>query len=51
MGDHIMLAHALLAVVDLKSLDHLRADNQVNTAHLQATWADLVRRVTRSHER
>ncbi|CAL9324382.1 MULTISPECIES: TetR/AcrR family transcriptional regulator [Streptomyces] len=51
VGDHTMLAHALLAFVDLETLDHLRTDDQVTTARLQAAWADLVRRVTGTDER
>ncbi|WP_327722259.1 TetR/AcrR family transcriptional regulator [Streptomyces sp. NBC_00490] len=51
VGDHTMLAHALLAFVDLETLDHLRNDDQVTTARLQSTWSDLVRRVTGSDER
>jgi AcrR family transcriptional regulator len=51
VGDHPMLAHALLAFVDLDVLDHLRTDDQVTTVRLQATWADLVRRVTGANER
>jgi hypothetical protein len=46
-----MLAHALLAFVDLETLDHLRTDDQVTTVRLQATWADLVGRVTGADER
>lgn len=46
VGDPAMLAHALLAFVDLETLDHLRTDDEVGTARLQATWTDLVRRVT-----
>lgn len=46
VGDHALLAHALLAFVDLETLDHLRADDQVTTARLKSTWSDLVRRVT-----
>jgi AcrR family transcriptional regulator len=51
VGDRTMLAHALLAFVDLETLDHLRTDDQVTTLRLQATWADLVRRVTEANER
>jgi AcrR family transcriptional regulator len=50
VGDRTMLAHALLAFVDLETLDHLRTDDQVTTVRLQATWADLVRRVTGANE-
>jgi AcrR family transcriptional regulator len=46
VGDHAMLTHALLAFVDLETLDHLRTDNQVTTERLKSAWADLVRRVT-----
>jgi hypothetical protein len=45
-----MLAHALLAFVDLDTLDHLRTDDQVTTERLQTTWADLVWRVTGASE-
>ncbi|MEU1180724.1 helix-turn-helix domain-containing protein [Streptomyces sp. NPDC005820] len=45
-GDHDMLAHALLAFVNLETLDYLRNDPQVTTERLRRSWADLVRRVT-----
>ncbi|WP_340384676.1 TetR/AcrR family transcriptional regulator [Streptomyces sp. SS7] len=51
VGDHTMLAHALLAFVDLETLDHLRSDAQVTTVRLQTAWADLVRRVTSAEAR
>ncbi|MBG7699232.1 helix-turn-helix transcriptional regulator [Streptomyces sp. MC1] len=51
VGDHAMLAHALLAFVDLETLDYLRNEEQVTTARLRNTWADLVRRVTGADER
>ncbi|WP_234360241.1 TetR family transcriptional regulator [Streptomyces sp. DSM 15324] len=51
VGDHTMIAHALLAFVDLETLDHLRSDAQVTTGRLQTAWADLVRRVTSAEER
>ncbi|MCL8011252.1 TetR/AcrR family transcriptional regulator [Streptomyces sp. AS02] len=51
VADHTMLADALLAFVDLGTLDHLRNDDQVTTARLQRTWSDLVRRVTGTEER
>ncbi|MEU6510133.1 hypothetical protein [Streptomyces sp. NPDC046942] len=41
-----MLAHAMLAFVNLETVNHLRGDSQVTTARLRSTWADLVRRVT-----
>lgn len=51
VGDHTMLAHAVLAFVDLEPLDHLRNDSQVISARLQSTWTDLVRRVTDADKR
>lgn len=51
VGDHTMLAHALLAFVDLETLDHLRDDEQVTTARLRDTWTDLVRRVAHTGTR
>ncbi|MGW0818331.1 TetR/AcrR family transcriptional regulator [Streptomyces viridiviolaceus] len=51
VGDHALLAHALLAFVDLETLDYLRTEEQVTTPRLQSTWADLVRRVTDADER
>ncbi|MFC4499520.1 MULTISPECIES: TetR/AcrR family transcriptional regulator [Streptomyces] len=45
-GDHDLLAHALLAFVGFETADYLRRERQVPTARLQATWADLVHRVT-----
>ncbi|MFE3032979.1 TetR/AcrR family transcriptional regulator [Streptomyces canus] len=44
-GDHDMLAHALLTFVNIDAVDHLRHDCSVPVARLQATWADLVRRM------
>ncbi|MFD9437740.1 hypothetical protein ACFWBR_39790 [Streptomyces sp. NPDC060006] len=44
-GDHEMLAHALLTFVNIDTVDHLRHDCDVPVARLQATWADLVRRM------
>ncbi|WP_225101137.1 hypothetical protein [Streptomyces sp. CoH27] len=41
-----MLAHAMLAFVNLETVNHLRGHSQVTTARLRSTWADLVRRVT-----
>ncbi|MEU6356589.1 TetR/AcrR family transcriptional regulator [Streptomyces sp. NPDC047072] len=46
VGDHTMLAHALLAFVDLETLDHLRSDDEVGAERMKRAWADLVRRVT-----
>ncbi|MFK0282638.1 TetR/AcrR family transcriptional regulator [Streptomyces sp. NPDC090499] len=46
VGDHDMLAHALLAFTDLEIMDHVRNERQVGTERLQSTWVDLVRRVT-----
>jgi hypothetical protein len=46
VGDHIMMAHALLAFVDLETLDQLRKEDKVTAERVKATWADLVRRVT-----
>ncbi|MCL8011232.1 TetR/AcrR family transcriptional regulator [Streptomyces sp. AS02] len=51
VGDHALLAHALLAFVDLETLDYLRNEEQVTTARLRSTWADLVRRVTGTDDR
>ncbi|MET8217340.1 TetR/AcrR family transcriptional regulator [Streptomyces hirsutus] len=45
-GDHAMLAHTMLAFMNLETVDHLRNDYQATAARLQATWVDLVRRVT-----
>jgi AcrR family transcriptional regulator len=50
-GDHDMLAHAMLAFVNLETMDYLLNDRQVSAARLQSTWADLVRRVTGADER
>ncbi|MFE9453987.1 TetR/AcrR family transcriptional regulator [Streptomyces sp. NPDC006739] len=44
-GDRDMLAHALLTFVNIEAVDHLRHDCDVPIARLQATWADLVRRM------
>ncbi|NUR66516.1 MAG: TetR/AcrR family transcriptional regulator [Streptomyces sp.] len=46
VGDHALLAHALLSFVDLETLDQLRDEERVTTVRLRRTWADLVRRVT-----
>ncbi|MFF3336986.1 TetR/AcrR family transcriptional regulator [Streptomyces sp. NPDC002888] len=46
-GDHDMLAHALLAFTNFETADYLRNTCEVPVARLQATWVDLVRRVTR----
>ncbi|MFJ8028505.1 TetR/AcrR family transcriptional regulator [Streptomyces sp. NPDC096311] len=51
VGDHALLAHALLAFVDLETLDYLRDEEQISTASVQSTWADLVRRVTDADQR
>ncbi|WP_105971606.1 TetR/AcrR family transcriptional regulator [Streptomyces geranii] len=45
-GDHDMLAHALLAFTTFETTDYLRIGRQIPVARLQATWTDLVRRVT-----
>ncbi|MFF0160677.1 TetR/AcrR family transcriptional regulator [Streptomyces sp. NPDC005263] len=50
VGDHDMLAHAMLAFTDLQTLDALRGDCHATTARLQSTWKDLVRRVTAADE-
>jgi len=47
-GDHDMLAHALLAFAAFETTDYLHIGCEVPVARLQATWADLVRRVTRA---
>ncbi len=46
-GDHDMLAHALLAFTSFEAADYLRKERHVATARLQATWVDLIQRVTR----
>ncbi|WP_043667021.1 TetR/AcrR family transcriptional regulator [Streptomyces xylophagus] len=46
-GDHDMLAHALLAFANFETGDYLHVGCGVPVARLQATWVDLVRRVTR----
>ncbi|MFG3288944.1 TetR/AcrR family transcriptional regulator [Streptomyces sp. NPDC048179] len=45
-ADHDLLAHAMLAFVNLETLDYLREDPHVSTERLRNTWTDLVRRVT-----
>ncbi|MCX5259720.1 TetR/AcrR family transcriptional regulator [Streptomyces canus] len=45
-SDHDMLAHALLAFLSFESADHLREEHGVPTTRLQATWVDLIRRLT-----
>lgn len=45
-GDRDLLAHALLAFTNFETADHLGRECAVPTARLQATWVDLVRRVT-----
>ncbi|GAB2991810.1 TetR/AcrR family transcriptional regulator [Streptomyces pseudoechinosporeus] len=45
-GDHDMLAHALLAFTSFEAADYLRKEREVPTTRLQATWVDLVRRLT-----
>ncbi|WP_405865619.1 MULTISPECIES: TetR/AcrR family transcriptional regulator [unclassified Streptomyces] len=47
-GDHDMLAHALLAFANFETTDYLHVGSEVPVARLQATWVDLVRRVTRT---
>ncbi|KPI02333.1 regulatory protein TetR [Actinobacteria bacterium OK074] len=49
-GDHEMLAHALLAFANFEAADFLRKERDVPVERLRATWADLVRRVTRAEE-
>ncbi len=46
-GDHNMLAHALLAFTTTETADYLGRECGVPAKRLQATWADLVRLVTR----
>ncbi|MGW5663566.1 TetR/AcrR family transcriptional regulator [Streptomyces sp. NPDC003758] len=46
-ADHDMLAHAMLAFTTFETADHLRRECDVPTERLQATWAQLVRLVTR----
>ncbi|MFD3499475.1 hypothetical protein ACFWWT_48530 [Streptomyces sp. NPDC058676] len=41
-----ILAHALLASTSFEAADYLREERGVATARLQATWVDLVRRLT-----
>ncbi len=50
-GDHDMLAHVMLALTNFETVDYLRDECQVTSARLQATWVDLVRRVTGADER
>jgi AcrR family transcriptional regulator len=45
--DHDMLAHALLAFEDFETGDYLHVGRGIPVARLQATWVDLVGRVTR----
>ncbi|MFI1355621.1 TetR/AcrR family transcriptional regulator [Streptomyces sp. NPDC020898] len=45
-SDHDMLAHALLAFLSFEAADHLREEHGVAVARLQATWVDLIRRLT-----
>lgn len=45
--DHDMLAHALLAFADFETGDYLHVGRGIPVARLQATWVDLVGRVTR----
>ena len=40
-----MLAHALLAFVTFETTDYLHLGCEVPVPRLQATWADLVRRM------
>ncbi|WP_327321041.1 hypothetical protein [Streptomyces sp. NBC_01235] len=46
-GDHDMLAHALLAFPNFEVADYLRKEREVPVTRLQATWVDIVRRMTR----
>ncbi|KAK1185001.1 helix-turn-helix domain containing protein [Streptomyces sp. NBS 14/10] len=45
--DSDVLAHALLAFTTFETADHLVRDRGIPADDLQATWADLVRLVTR----
>ncbi|MFM9448784.1 hypothetical protein [Streptomyces acidiscabies] len=44
-GDRDMFAHVLLTFVNIDAVDRLRRVCDVPVARLQATWADLVRRM------
>jgi AcrR family transcriptional regulator len=46
-GDHDMLAHAMLALTTIETADYLGGECDIPVEGLQATWADLVRLVTR----
>ncbi|WP_216588163.1 TetR/AcrR family transcriptional regulator [Streptomyces brasiliscabiei] len=46
-ADHDLLAHALLACTTFGTADCPGHEDDVSTERLQATWTDLVRRVTR----
>ncbi|BBC31079.1 hypothetical protein SGFS_023730 [Streptomyces graminofaciens] len=46
-GDHDMLAHALLAFPSFEVTDYLHKEREVPVTRLQATWVDMVRRMTR----
>lgn len=50
VGDHDMLAHALLTFTNFEPVDYLRDEFHISTARLQATWVDLVRKVTGAGE-
>ncbi|MEH0424333.1 helix-turn-helix domain-containing protein [Streptomyces sp. B21-083] len=44
-GDHDILAHVLLTFAGFEAADYLRRERGVPTTRLQATWADLIRRL------
>ncbi|MEV2211755.1 helix-turn-helix domain-containing protein [Streptomyces sp. NPDC050997] len=46
-ADHDVLAHALLAFTTFETADYLGRECDIPAERLQATWADLVRLVTR----
>ncbi|MFI5963778.1 TetR/AcrR family transcriptional regulator [Streptomyces asoensis] len=50
VGDHDMLAHAMLAFTDLENMDYLRHTCRASTQRLQDAWTDLVRRTTGSSQ-
>ncbi|MET8978312.1 helix-turn-helix domain-containing protein [Streptomyces sp. NPDC004539] len=49
VGDHELLARALLSFLAFEALDHL-PEHTVPVTRLRAVWADLVRRTTRPEE-
>jgi AcrR family transcriptional regulator len=46
-GDHEVLGHALLAFANFETTDYLRNHCGISVTCLQATWAEVVRRLTR----